>query len=151
MTPPYGPGGRSHRPKITVLAEAQNWRCCYCHVPMEPPWGRKGDPGPSAATIDHYVARGAGGKAEWHNEVAACVACNSAKGSYSPILFWLLMQAHQCDRRAVHRTLRSLGKKPRANLKCRLNLIHASQGTEGLRSWATCKPAAPVPILQRCT
>lgn len=127
MGAPYGTG----RPvrKIIVLAEAQNWHCCYCYQPMHGAGRteRRKCHGPNTATVDHFVSKHAGGKSEWANEVAACMACNSSRGHFSAILFWLLMRCHDGDRAAVSRALRRLSKKQRARLKCRLNLHAAGQ------------------------
>jgi 5-methylcytosine-specific restriction endonuclease McrA len=35
-------------------------------------------------TIDHVMPRSRGGKSSWDNLVAACKACNSRKGDYTP-------------------------------------------------------------------
>lgn len=37
-----------------------------------------------AATIEHVVPQALGGPARWHNEVAACRACNAAKADTPP-------------------------------------------------------------------
>ena len=40
--------------------------------------------GARAATIDHLLPRSRGGGNTWHNLVAACEACNGAKGDRTP-------------------------------------------------------------------
>jgi len=67
------------------LAEAQNWRCAYCSGVML----LDGDLDASA-TIDHIVPRRSGGTIAFANCVAACRACNSARGAAGPYRFWRL-------------------------------------------------------------
>ena len=65
------------------LAEAQNWRCCYCHERMD------GDVGaPDCATIEHVQPMSKGGVDEWSNMAAACKKCNQDLGAkdWTPIL-----------------------------------------------------------------
>lgn len=61
----------SARKKLRVLrervAEAQNWRCCYC--------GERSD----ALTLEHVVPLGSGGSNDWDNCVAACLDCNNRR------------------------------------------------------------------------
>lgn len=45
-------------------------RCGYCAGP--------------AATVDHILPRSRGGRNTWTNTVAACAACNQAKGDRTP-------------------------------------------------------------------
>ncbi|MEU3452283.1 HNH endonuclease [Micromonospora sp. NPDC006766] len=45
-------------------------RCGYCTGP--------------AGTVDHILPRSRGGKNTWRNTVAACAACNQAKGDRTP-------------------------------------------------------------------
>lgn len=104
-------------PKIILLAEAQNWRCPYCQGVMTCSIHRRwGYPQPTDATIDHVVARHAGGQSDWLNEIAACMACNSYRGHFSAILFWLLMLKHSFDRKRVRNILASLGKAGRRKM-----------------------------------
>lgn len=59
-----------HRRSIHVsrrgVLRRDSHRCAYC--------------GRGASTIDHIVPRSRGGLSSWENLVAACHACNSAKG-----------------------------------------------------------------------
>ena len=41
-------------------------------------------PGPDALTLDHVLPRARGGRTEWTNVVAACVACNARKADRTP-------------------------------------------------------------------
>jgi hypothetical protein len=61
------------------LAEAQNWRCCWCGVScvQDPSDGPTG----VLATIEHVIPRGHGGTDCWFNLVMACYNCNHARGS----------------------------------------------------------------------
>lgn len=70
------------------LAEAQNWRCAYCGRVME-----MDGPGPSTATADHLALRSRGGRRNWWNTIAACRACNEARGAEPCFVgFFFLMQ-----------------------------------------------------------
>jgi hypothetical protein len=65
------------RERLRSLCEAQNWHCCYCAVVIDnelPPEH------PNRATTDHYHATSKGGSDEWENLIAACYACNHARG-----------------------------------------------------------------------
>lgn len=57
------------------LAEAQNWKCCYCGVLMNR-W-RDCD---TLATIEHVIPASAGGRVCWETCAAACKKCNQADG-----------------------------------------------------------------------
>lgn len=57
------------------LAEAQNWRCCYCGVPMVNHFAS------TQATIEHIVPRSLGGPDHPDNYAIACRSCNSARGN----------------------------------------------------------------------
>lgn len=63
------------------LAEAQNWRCCYCFVCMSTDGGR-----PDSATIEHIIPRSRGGGDEEDNLAVACLECNLVReDNYWPI------------------------------------------------------------------
>jgi hypothetical protein len=62
-----------------ALAEAQNWRCAYCGGLM----AFEGM-GADVATVDHLLARSAGGTDGKWNLVAACAGCNSGRGQDFP-------------------------------------------------------------------
>jgi 5-methylcytosine-specific restriction endonuclease McrA len=59
----------------TVLAEAQNWRCCYCYTTLDP----EGQHGPQP-TLEHIIPLVAGGLDATDNLVIACKRCNSSRG-----------------------------------------------------------------------
>lgn len=144
-TPPYSDGGPCiHVPKAIILAEAQNWRCCYCPAIMVP-MPKRGDPKPNTLTVEHVKAKGAGGKPVWENEVAACFACNTARGHYSADLFWLLMQAYRFDRRMASIHLRTIKGKARDKLRHRLNLTLATHGLAWLQTYGVHAHDAPSP------
>lgn len=58
-----------------MLAEAQNWRCCYCGIRLG---FMKGEMFP---TIEHVVPRSKGGGNDWLNLVVACGPCNHERSS----------------------------------------------------------------------
>ena len=61
------------------LAEAQNWRCCYCGCVTTDEAGR--DSSPRQATLEHIVPRALGGPDHESNLVIACAACNGRRGT----------------------------------------------------------------------
>ncbi len=54
------------------LLSRDNYACQYCNSTEHP------------LTIDHVIPKSKGGKTEWTNVVAACVACNRKKGNKMP-------------------------------------------------------------------
>lgn len=48
-----------------------DFKCQYCNTKLAP----------KDLTFDHVLPRSAGGGTNWHNIVAACVPCNTKKGS----------------------------------------------------------------------
>lgn len=57
------------------LAEAQNWRCCYCGVRMEGECNA-----PNAPTFEHIQPLACQGKNLVENLVIACYRCNQRRG-----------------------------------------------------------------------
>jgi hypothetical protein len=57
------------------LAEAQNWRCCWCGVECVPESDKK-----NSATIEHVTPRSQGGTDHWSNLAMSCNRCNQARG-----------------------------------------------------------------------
>lgn len=74
------PSLQTHRQRSTAqrrvdrfrAAEAQNWRCAFCHTGLEP----------ETATTEHVLPLALGGWDAWENIVAACLACNRLLGRY---------------------------------------------------------------------
>jgi len=62
----------------TRLAEAQNWRCCWCGRPVSIFRGRR-----DSATIEHVTPKSEGGTDDWENLAMSCARCNSNRGSKS--------------------------------------------------------------------
>jgi 5-methylcytosine-specific restriction endonuclease McrA len=57
------------------LAEAQNWRCCYCGTHLTETGSSE-----ARATFEHIVPRKLGGEDVEDNIVVACAACNNRRG-----------------------------------------------------------------------
>lgn len=82
----YGLHGPDWSPAMVVRARNRNlrvlerdkWECVYCGQPLG--WGHPSVENPQ---IDHVVPRARGGGNGIDNLVAACRACNSAKGTMS--------------------------------------------------------------------
>jgi 5-methylcytosine-specific restriction endonuclease McrA len=56
--------GEARRRVRIRLGEAQNWRCCYCGIALDP----------DTLTIEHVIPLGVSN--EWVNLAAACLPCN---------------------------------------------------------------------------
>ena len=68
----------------TRLAEAQNWKCCFCGSRMTEVRGKN-----NSVTVEHVIPVTLGGSDDIENLVASCNACNSNRGikdaySYAP-------------------------------------------------------------------
>lgn len=74
------------RARCHDLWEEQGGSCFYCGITMAGPLQQRirHRKRPDAATIDHVTPKSLGGAAAWHNEVAACRACNAAKADAPP-------------------------------------------------------------------
>lgn len=84
---PYTIGMLSSR-KLAILAEAQNWRCCYCGIRCDGPRNAH-----NAPSRDHVIPIVAGGLHRWDNEVMACNLCNNGRGAmparrYLQMVIW---------------------------------------------------------------
>jgi 5-methylcytosine-specific restriction endonuclease McrA len=60
----------------TRLAEAQNWKCCYCYCEMNGIPDHK-----RSVTIEHVTPKSLGGTDDETNLAAACKRCNNARGN----------------------------------------------------------------------
>lgn len=85
------PYGRLPRREMrALLAEAQNWRCCYCACRLTDPPARggTGEIRPTDATVEHVVRIADGGRHDWHNVVVACFDCNAGRGEHDALIFF---------------------------------------------------------------
>lgn len=81
--------------ELRSLAESQNWRCAYCGDVMLDVCGY-----PLSATRDHVVSKQQARSRKggypmlegWGNLVAACRACNEARGSKDAYRFYTRTQ-----------------------------------------------------------
>jgi 5-methylcytosine-specific restriction endonuclease McrA len=60
----------------TRLAEAQNWKCCFCGCYMHEVHGKR-----NSVTVEHVIPKSKGGTNEWENLAASCYACNNNRGT----------------------------------------------------------------------
>lgn len=82
------------RLRLIILAEAQNWRCCYCGIRCIGEHNTD-----DRASIDHFVPINAGGKRrDWYNEIMACRKCNQTRGSMRAIKFYNLVLTYGRDK-----------------------------------------------------
>lgn len=111
---------RLRQSELILLAEAQNWRCCYCGTIMllNEPLSR------DLLTCDHFVPMGDGGERRWDNEIAACHMCNNGRGDL--------------DAMGYYRLVTEVGREKAAKMgslaRSRRDLHHTSRPA---RQWAT--------------
>lgn len=60
----------------TRLAEAQNWKCCWCGKACTPQRYKS-----NSATIEHVQPQSEGGSNDWNNLAMACYSCNNNRGT----------------------------------------------------------------------
>ena len=60
----------------TRLAEAQNWKCCFCGCYMTEIAGKK-----NSVTVEHVVPKSMGGTDDVENLAASCYRCNNNRGT----------------------------------------------------------------------
>lgn len=75
---------RGFQPKQRdLIAEKQNWTCCYCGRGLLKADALKanGKPHPRAATVEHLRRRCEGGTNHPDNKAVACLECNRGRGS----------------------------------------------------------------------
>lgn len=69
------------------LAEAQNWRCCWCAGITVPESGQH-----DSATIEHVIPRCEGGADHPDNYAMSCSDCNRKRGTKSVELFMEILE-----------------------------------------------------------
>src|ERR1051325_9287098 len=74
--------------KIEILAEQQNYRCCYCGIEMILARNHFDFDLPNVATIEHIRPKIKGGRRGYHNEVAACRLCNNVRSADDALEFF---------------------------------------------------------------
>ncbi len=68
-----------------ALCEAQNWRCCYCRLPVVFYFGQSTEQ--NAATFEHVTPKSKGGTDDYFNLVIACWLCNQVRDRASATNF----------------------------------------------------------------
>ena len=83
------------------VLERDRYRCVYCH--------RKGQ----ALTLDHVVAKSAGGADAAHNRVAACRDCNTKKGAQNLETFvWGLRRINAAAKAVLVKDIQARAQRP---------------------------------------
>jgi 5-methylcytosine-specific restriction endonuclease McrA len=72
----------------TRLAEAQNWKCCWCGGLCTPQRNKY-----NSATIEHVNPQSEGGPDDWNNYAMSCHRCNNARGTRSVERFAEMVEA----------------------------------------------------------
>ncbi len=90
------------------LAEAQNWRCCWCGTRCVPESNKH-----NSATIEHVTPKCQGGTDTWENFAMACNRCNQARGVRSVDRFLELVQKGNVKQhsKADHRAAKAAASK----------------------------------------
>lgn len=73
----------------TRLAEAQNWKCCWCGCVMterRKQW--------NSSTTEHVLPKSKGGLDESDNFAVACNRCNHKRGDLEVEAFMAFVEAH---------------------------------------------------------
>lgn len=102
------------------LAEAQNWKCCYCGEVTWHPLMR--EQGPKLdhlrMTVEHVVTRSNGGSNEQDNAVMACSGCNNLRGS-NPIEYMekIVNSKYDKERLTADNNMRRKERRKLQNLK----------------------------------
>lgn len=91
-------GSKLRRAQRERLAEAQNWRCCYC--------GRRCEP--HECSVEHVIPLSRGGTNRWLNQAMACKPCNQSRANRRPdrnLELWLRAELSRVAPTAIaHRT-----------------------------------------------
>ena len=66
----------------TRLAEAQNWKCCFCGCYMDHIPGKK-----TSVTVEHVLPKSKGGTDDPSNLAASCHTCNNNRGNLDAGVF----------------------------------------------------------------
>ena len=105
-----------HRTKRATLAEAQNWRCCYCGVRFTSDGnGLSAGNDDAAVTTDHVIPISQGGSRELDNEVAACRRCNNERDCMDAYEFWRYRSGQpmpEADRAAIEAAIDGRVREP---------------------------------------
>lgn len=101
------------------LAEAQNWKCCWCGDACIPEPNRK-----NSATIEHVTPRSLGGADEWENYAMACAHCNHKRGTAS-VEDMLAGRVAAVKKKANNQAARQMAKKVRKYRITALKLVES--------------------------
>lgn len=89
----------------TRLAEAQNWKCCYCGCVMTEVKNTR-----RTVTIEHVNPISVSNDGRWENLAAACAHCNSLRGTLSYEDFMKLKEARGGISKAESRAMAKIRK-----------------------------------------
>jgi len=88
----------------TRLAEAQNWKCCFCGVEMmQHPKQR------NSATIEHVTPRSQGGANSEENYAISCYTCNHNRGDLDWQIF--MDRKHEVTQKEKNKRQRDMEKR----------------------------------------
>lgn len=79
----------------TKVAEAQNWRCCYCGVRMDTDIPDGNIQSQTYITLEHVKPKSMGGTDHEDNVVAACHGCNGRRGVKEAMWFFEHRQSYK--------------------------------------------------------
>lgn len=102
----------------TRLAEAQNWRCCWCGKHCVPESNKH-----NSATIEHVTPRSQGGTDTWENFAMSCNHCNQARGVRSVERFTEMVQLNNFKQGPSKTALRAAKAAASRNVQ---SLVHAA-------------------------
>lgn len=121
----------------TRLAEAQNWKCCWCGDLCTPQRNKY-----NSATIEHVTPQSEGGADDWENYAMSCNRCNNARGTRSAERFAEMVEAGNFkeERETISNTQRRAEKKRAAKrlqtkVLCALKDAKENPFAEGSREY----------------
>lgn len=88
----------------TTLAEAQNWKCCFCGVEMVELPNQK-----NSATIEHVTPASKGGENDPDNYAISCYRCNHNRGDLDWKVF--MKRKHQVVQKEKNKRQRDMEKR----------------------------------------
>jgi len=88
----------------TNLAEAQNWKCCFCGIEMVEYPNQK-----NSATIEHVIPRCKGGLNSPKNYAISCNRCNNNRGDLDWQVF--MDRKHQVIQKEKNKRQRDMEKR----------------------------------------
>jgi hypothetical protein len=122
------------------LAEAQNWKCCWCGCETVPESSKR-----NSATIEHVIPRSKGGSNDPENLAMSCARCNQHRGTIDADEFMVasltgfaVIKVKDRDLAAKLERIKARREKKRSLVQAVNAAIEANNGNpfkEGEKAW----------------